>query len=159
MKIKLLSHEKKLLDEKQLLDITHTNSSSIWLHSDSVTNLSDGMIAVYRVMGDIELMHLLNHGILPDTQPYQAIVKDEEGRLYMEKYLKGKKKVNTSPTTVIEFVIPKKLWDQLFDVQHKNEDGVLSIGLGDKAGKGLGIFNESLEKKDSSYRIVTVKRN
>ena len=159
MKIKLLSHEKTLLDEKQLKDITHTNSSSIWLHADSVLELPDLMIAVYRVMGDVELLYLLNNGVLPDTQPYQAIVKDEDGRVYMEKYLKGKKKVNTSPTTVIEFVIPEKLWDQLYALQHKNEDGVISIGLGDKAGKGLNHFNQSLSKKESTYRIVIVKRN
>lgn len=164
-KVKLLPHEKKLLEMKRLEDITHDNSSSIWLwcesSTDSFTELSldDAKIPVYRVMGDIELSYLLINNLLPDTQPYQAIVPGPGGRAYMEGYLKGKKKVDTNPTTVVEFIIPQTLWDTLFAIQHKNEDGVISIGLGNKAGKGIELFNESLESKESTYKIVTVKRS
>jgi len=171
-KIKLLPHEKNLLETKQLEDITHTNSSSTWLWCRSSTesilcqegyqnnrSTDDTKIPVYRVMGDIEVAYLLKNNLLPDTQPYQAIVPGPDGRVYMEGYLKGKKKVDTTPTTVVEFMIPRTLWDTLFAIQHKNEDGVVSVGLGNKAGKGNGLFNKSLESNESTYKIVTVKRS
>jgi hypothetical protein len=158
LKVKLLPHEKQLLESQELVDITHAKSTSKWLHADSSTPLV-GFVNVYRVMGDIELLYLLEHHQLPATQPYQAIVEGEEGRRYMEKYLTGQKHVDTSPTTVIEFTIRIELKEYLFRLQHKIEDGVLSMGLGDKAGNGLIYFNEDLAKGFSSFRIVKVKRS
>jgi hypothetical protein len=117
-----------------------------------------GMICVYRPMGDLEILFLVKNGALPNTQPYQAIIEGENGRLYAEKYLNGKKKVDTEPTTVVEFVCPKSLIQLLFDKQHKVEDGAMSIGLGDKAGGGLPTFNQSLLDGESSWRIVKIKR-
>ena len=96
-------------------------------------------------MGDLELKHLLSNGVLPDTQPYQTIVEGEAGRRYAEKYLRGAKKpspsrpLGSTPTTVVEFVVPRELVEQLFAMQSKIEDGVLSHGLGDKGGGGDGI--------------------
>jgi hypothetical protein len=72
----------------------------------------------------------------------------------MEKFLSGQKYVATNPTTIVEFTIKKEFFDQLFAIQHKIEDGVLSIGLGNKVGNGLKLFNENFE----SFKIVTVKR-
>ena len=110
-------------------------------------------------MGDIELLYLLENKILPSTQPYQAIVEGENGRTYMEKYLNGKKTVSTLPTTVVEFTVQKSLIDELFKIQHKIEDGAISMGLGNKAGNGLNLFNKCLLDGTSTYRIVKVKRN
>jgi hypothetical protein len=106
------------------LQITHDGSSSIWLEAPSSSDLSEGMIAVYRYvlfaelnvflrtllifrpMGDTELLFLLANGHLPATQPYQAIMEGGSGRDYATKYLTGKKFTDTHPTTVVEFVIP-----------------------------------------------------
>jgi hypothetical protein len=41
----------------------------------------------------------------------------------------------------------------------KVEEGALSMGLGDKAGKGLAIFNESLRQGETIFRIVKIKRS
>lgn len=131
-KAKLLPHEKQLLDDGKLVDITHLNTSS--------SEPQYGFVNVYRVMGDTELLYLLENLELPSTQPYQAIVEGSDGRKYMEKYLGGQKYVATSPTTVIEFTIRKELKDKLFAMQHKIEDGVISMGLGNKAGNGLVYF-------------------
>ena len=144
-------------------------------------------------MGDLECGYLLKHGVLPSTQPYQAIIEGERGRTYAEKYLRGHKSVDTSPTTVVEFTAvrhwvvlrprclyfapyimhhhahppppplmvtmqPRHLIATLFEIQHKVEDGALSMGLGDKAGKGLPLFNASLASGETTYRIVLVKR-
>jgi hypothetical protein len=157
-KIKLLHHEQKLLDKNLIENSTHKNSTSVWLSAkSSIPN--DFQTTVYRVMGDIELLYLLEHNYLPDTQPYQAIVEGEIGRKYMEKYLHGIKKVDTNPTTIVEFIINKTLKEELFKIQHKVEDGVISMGLGIKAGNGLNLFNNDLINKKSTYRIVTVKRH
>ena len=40
------------------------------------------MVSVYRHMTDKEAAYLLEHSILPDTQPYQTIVVGEEGYEY-----------------------------------------------------------------------------
>mmetsp|Transcript_31057 Transcript_31057/g.53446 ORF Transcript_31057/g.53446 Transcript_31057/m.53446 type:complete len:98 (+) Transcript_31057:484-777(+) len=53
---------------------------------------------------------------------------------------------------------PKELVDVLFKMQHKVEDGALSMGLGHKAGKGLPLFNESLQQGQTTFRLVLVKR-
>lgn len=156
-KIKLLPHEKQLLSDNKLADITHPKSSSKWLHTDS-SKPSPGFVNVYRVMGDIELFYLLQHNQLPDTQPYQAIVEGNDGRKYMEKYLNGQKHVDTIPTTVVEFTIKEELKVKLFDIQHKIEDGVISMGLGNKAGGGLNLFNNDLSDDITKFKIVTVKR-
>merc|ERR1712079_237130 len=104
--------------------------------------------------GDLECGHLLAHGLLPDTQPYQTIVEGEEGRAYAEKYLRGHKSVDSSPTTVVEFVAPRALVARLFAMQSKNEDGAISHGLGDKGGHGLPLFNEGLQSGATTFRFV-----
>jgi hypothetical protein len=110
-------------------------------------------------MGDAECAFLLSNGTLPNTQPYQTIVEGTEGRSYAEKYLRGQKKVDSSPTTVVEFTMPVVLIRKLFARQSKNEDGVISHGLGDKGGGGLPFFNASLQNGESSFRLVLVKRS
>lgn len=107
-------------------------------------------------MGDKEAATLHSTGHLPDTQPYQGIHEGETGRKYSEKYLKGHKWVDTSPTTVIEFTLPREAVERLKRLPKglKIEDGCLSMGLGFKAGGGLSIFNSSLR----SFRVVMVKR-
>ena len=158
IKVKLLSHEYKLLADNLIQNVTHTNSSSIWLKADSSIPF-DTHTNVYRIMGDNELLYLLANNQLPCTQTYQAIVEGPNGRIYMEKYLHGQKYVDTNPTTVVEFTISKILKDKLFALQYKVEDGVMSMGLGNKAGNGLNLFNEDMANGKSSYRIVTIKRN
>jgi len=71
---------------------------------------------------------------------------------------RGHKSVDSSPTTVVEFCAPGDLIRQLFAMQSKNEDGAISHGLGNKGGRGLPLFNESLQNGDTSFRIVFVKR-
>ncbi|KAH3745258.1 hypothetical protein Pelo_13360 [Pelomyxa schiedti] len=109
-------------------------------------------------MGDEEVLYLVNNNQLPNTQPYQAIIQGSVGRDYAEKYLNGKKHVDTNPTTVVEFVAPRRLLEDLFARQHKVEDGALSMGLGHKAGRGLPLFNASLASGETTWRIVKVKR-
>ena len=110
-------------------------------------------------MGDSEVRYLVEHGELPETQPYQAIIEGEEGRLYANKYLVGAKWTNTNPTTIVEFSVPTELIETLKERQMKIEDGALSMGLGLKAGKGISIFNQSMRKGYTTYRIVKVKRS
>eukprot|EP00696_Hemimastix_kukwesjijk_P014450 gnl/Hemi2/28457_TR9417_c0_g1_i2.p1 gnl/Hemi2/28457_TR9417_c0_g1~~gnl/Hemi2/28457_TR9417_c0_g1_i2.p1 ORF type:complete len:173 (-),score=68.80 gnl/Hemi2/28457_TR9417_c0_g1_i2:292-810(-) len=95
----------------------------------------------------------------PSTQPYQAIIEGPPGREYSEKYLNGKKWVDSCPTTVVEFTPPAALIALLMGQQCKVEDGAVSMGLGDKAGGGLGLFNASLACGDTTWRIVKVKRS
>jgi len=153
----LLSHERELLAKGELRDVTHTGASAVWLEANS-TIPQAGQIAVYRPVGDVELQYLLQNRQLPNTQPYQAIMPGLEGRTYAEKYLQGTKSVDTNPTTCVEFLMPQVIWDLLFARQHKAEDGVLSVGLGHKAGAGLEIFNEALRAGTITFRIVKVKR-
>ena len=153
----LLAHEKELLRAGLLRDVTHGGASSLWLEAASSTP-AEGLTNVYRPMGDAEVLHLVAHGTLPATQPYQAIIEGDAGRGYAMKYLNGKKWVDTAPSTVVEFTVPRDLVERLFALQHKAEDGALSMGLGHKAGGGLPIFNESLSGGLSSWRIVAVKR-
>ena len=170
--VKLLPHEQELVKHGLLTDVTHEGATAMWLRAES-TQLDDGpmpdvsdhgssppvpLTAVYRPMNDEELSHLLMHGVLPTNRPYQTIVRGEEGRAYAEKYLRGTKWVNTSPTTVVEFVCPADLIEELFAMQCKPEEGALSHGLGDKGGKGLAKFNASLSSGASRHRIVLVKR-
>jgi len=156
--VKLLAHEEALVAAGELHDVTHSGSSAIWLSAESSLPVSDAVSAVYRPMGDAEYNHLLIHGELPATQPYQTIVRGEEGRLYAEKYLRGQKAVDSSPTTVVEFLVPSSLVDELFAMQSKNEDGAISHGLGQKGGKGLPLFNRGLHDGNISFRVVMVKR-
>ena len=155
---RLLPHERTLYESGQLLNITHHGSSSIWLEAASTIPEPDRTL-VYRPMGDIEVRFLVENGELPDTQPYQAIIEGENGRSYANKYLTGAKWTNTSPTTIVEFNAPSAVIEALKRRQMKIEDGALSMGLGDKAGKGLPLFNESMRKGETTYRIVKVKRS
>lgn len=157
--VKLLPNEQALVESGALEDITHSGSSAIWLSAPSTQPSDDGRLTtVYRPMGDLEYAHLAEHGMLPASQPYQTIVQSDEGRVYAEKYLRGHKSVDSSPTTVVEFLAPRELVRQLFATQSKNEDGAISHGLGDKGGRGLPLFNEKLESGETTWRIVLVKR-
>eukprot|EP00455_Lapot_gusevi_P018682 TRINITY_DN2023_c0_g3_i1.p1 TRINITY_DN2023_c0_g3~~TRINITY_DN2023_c0_g3_i1.p1 ORF type:complete len:175 (-),score=4.85 TRINITY_DN2023_c0_g3_i1:106-630(-) len=151
---RLLPHERQLLEIGQLVNCTHPGSSSIWLDAPSSQPDPDHT-CVYRPMGDAETLYLVEHNQLPNTQPYQTIV---ESRDYAEKYLNGKKWVDTHPTTVVEFVAPKDLIQGLFAMYSKPEDGCLSTGLGDKGGGGLSEFNESMAAGRTTWRIVKIKR-
>ena len=84
----------------QLRDVTYTGASARWLHADSAV-VAEGVpkSMVYRPMGDKEVSHLLRQGTLPSSQPYQTIVRGESGRAYADKYLRGQKRVDSSPTT------------------------------------------------------------
>jgi hypothetical protein len=55
------------------------NDAKIWSGADCTR--------VYRPVGDLELMYLVNNNALPSTQPYQAIIEGDAGRTYAEKYL------------------------------------------------------------------------
>lgn len=159
--VKLLPHEHELVKAGQLRDVTHAGSSAVWLSGESTT-LPDrdgaAQTTVYRPMGDPEFAHLRAQGTLPATQPYQTIVEGAAGREYAERYLRGSKWVDSSPTTVVEFVCPLALVSRLFAMQCKPEDGCLSHGLGDKGGKGLPLFNDSLQSGSTTFRAVLVKR-
>ncbi len=131
--------------------MTHAGASAIWLEAPSGApdagegsapasvrkslstaapwhSLRPDTTLVYRHMGDEEFSHLLAHSQLPASQPYQTIVEGATGRTYCEQYLRGRKWVDTSPTTVVEFRVPRALVARLFAMQHKAEDGVLSHG-------------------------------
>lgn len=155
---RLLPHELALYNSGELQNITHHGSSSIWLEALTSSPVP-GRTNVYRPMGDREVIYLVEHGELPDTQAYQAIIEDENGRIYANKYLTGAKSVSTHPTTIVEFCAPTDLIETLKQIQMKIEDGALSMGLGDKAGKGLPLFNESMRKGETTYRIVKIKRS
>eukprot|EP00286_Rhodomonas_abbreviata_P019925 CAMPEP_0181292282 /NCGR_PEP_ID=MMETSP1101-20121128/2422_1 /TAXON_ID=46948 /ORGANISM="Rhodomonas abbreviata, Strain Caron Lab Isolate" /LENGTH=184 /DNA_ID=CAMNT_0023396739 /DNA_START=140 /DNA_END=694 /DNA_ORIENTATION=+ len=157
--VKLLPHEAELVASGDLANVTHRGASSIWLSANN-SDLAKRpeMTRVYRPMGDLECRHLLASGVLPNTQPYQTIVEGDEGRAYAEKYLRGQKSVDSLPTTVIEFVVPSALVKKLWAIQCKPEDGALSHGLGNKGGKTLHFFNDSLSTGESEFRIVLVKR-
>jgi hypothetical protein len=155
---RLLPHELALYNSGELQNITHHGSSSIWLETLSSTPQT-GRTNVYRPMGDFEVTYLVEHGELPDTQSYQAIIEGENGRLYANKYLNGAKWTSTHPTTIVEFCVPTELIETLKQKQMKIEDGALSMGLGHKAGKGLPLFNESMRKGDTTFRIVKIKRS
>jgi len=155
----LLMHERSLLDNGDLVNITHNKSTSGWLVGQ-LTPVSpcDLTTTVYRPMGDIELMYLLEHKTLPTTQPYQAIIEGATGFKYSGKYLNGAKKVDTSPTTIVEFVVPKDFLAHMLSIQSKVEDGAISVGLGGKAGNCIGMFNELMSNGVIQFRIVKVKR-
>lgn len=156
--VKLLKpHEIELLKSGKLTNDTHPGATSVWLHADS-SEPGEGQTIVYRHMGDPEFAHLLSHNQLPDTQPYQTITEGPVGRKYCEKYLNGTKWVDSNPTTVVEFTTTKELVAKLFAIQHKAEDGCMSMGLGSKGGGGLPLFNESLADGRTTWRIVRVKR-
>eukprot|EP00439_Symbiodinium_sp_Y106_P039898 s2022_g4.t2 len=168
-KVGLWPHEKTLLQSGALSEISHRGASSILLqalHLEKERDLPEKegleetaereeleaereeLVSIFRHMTDKECSFLREHGILPDTQPYQTIVEGDEGFQYCKKYFCGKKKVTPSVSTIVEFLCPRTLVDQLFAMQWKIEDGARSHGLGDKGGKGLPIFNEALESGD-----------
>ncbi|KAJ3297738.1 hypothetical protein HK104_000149 [Borealophlyctis nickersoniae] len=129
----------------------------MWLEAP-LSDTPPGKTTVYRPMGDTETIYLVQHNVLPDTQPYQTIVEGARGWWYSNKYLTGQKKTNTHPSTVVEFTCPVELIEKLKTMQIKVEDGAMSMGLGCKAGGGLGMFNESMRNGETTYRIVKVKR-
>ena len=158
-KARLLRHERELVASGHLEDVTHAGASSTWLRAPPLPGeRPEGLVCVYRPMCDREYAFLASHGLLPATQPYQTIVVGDAGRAYAEKYLRGRKRVDTYPTTVVEFLAPAALVRKLFERQSKPEDGCTSHGLGDKGGGGLGMFNASLASRAASWRIVLVKR-
>ena len=108
-------------------------------------------------MGEEELEFLLAKGELPPTQPYQAVIEGTRGRRYAEKFLRGTKFVDSQPVAVVEFHVPRATIKELFERQHKAEDGAVSMGLGFAAGRGLPLFNTAL-KEHGSFRIVLIKR-
>jgi hypothetical protein len=161
----LLPYEKEFVTRGIMQNVTHPGSSSVWLVAESKACISAGHTLVYRPMADRELSYLMETGNLPATQPYQAIIEGENGRTYAEKYLKGHKKVDTisgeggaGGAHVVEFCAPRSMIEGLFEIQSKVEDGAMSSGLGDKAGKGLPVFNASLASRETTWRIVTTKR-
>jgi hypothetical protein len=156
-KVRLLKHEEDALRAGHLANVSHVGSSSVWLHSDSGTP-GNGRTYCYRHMGGLEFSHLLTQNQLPTTQPYQTLTRNEEGRVYCESYLRTNKKVDTNPTTVVQFDVSSEFVDWLWSVQHKPEKGTLSHGVGDKAGKTLARFNEELTAGAITWRIVLVKR-
>ncbi|EGC40058.1 hypothetical protein DICPUDRAFT_74432 [Dictyostelium purpureum] len=153
----LLTHERELMESGELKNITHKGSSSVWLEASS-SIAPPGMVNVYRPMGDIEVQYLVENKLLPDTQPYQAIIEGSCGRAYANKYLTGKKWTDTNPSTVVEFTCPIDLIEKIKSIQTKIEDGAISMGLGNKAGNTLHYFNDSLRDSKSTFRIVKVKR-
>jgi len=171
-KIAILPHERELLQRGTLEDTSHKGASARWLtlpaQFHTVTGMArllnltsdlDAKITVFRHMSDVEFAFLRENNQLPDTQPYQTIVCGEEGFNYCMKYFTGIKKVDSNPTTIVQFLVDKLLIDELFQMQAKAEDGVMSHGLGDKGGKGLPKFNEALEKGQIQWVIRLVKRN
>jgi hypothetical protein len=155
---RLLPHELALYNSGELQNITYYGSSSIWLEALSAPP-PVGRRNVYRPMVDSEVLYLVEHGELPDGRRYQAIIEDENGRLYANKWLTGKKRGKTPRTTIVEFCAPIDLIETLKQKQLKIEDGALSIGLGYQAGRGLPLFNESIRKGDTTFRIVKIKRS
>lgn len=165
VKLRLEPHETALKEAGALRDITHANASALWLTApssdidaiDALRAAADvdplpPLTLVYRPMGDQELRHLMQFGVLPSTQPYQAVMEGCAGRTYAEKYLNGKKWVDTSPTAVVEFVVPAALVARLMAIQQKAEDGCVSMGLGHKAGRGLPLFNAWLDECNTAAR-------
>jgi hypothetical protein len=116
---------------------------------------STPLVAVYRPMADTEFAFLLQHGTLPATQPYHAIMPALAGREYSEKYLNGKKRVDTGPSSVVEFLVPEPLLSALMRRQHKAEDGCMSHGLGSKAGRTVEVFNSWLRFGRSALSDAT----
>lgn len=157
LKVRLLPHEVSLLAKGQLQDVTHQGASSKWLFAPSSTANYE-ITLCYRHMGDVEFQYLLSTNQLPSTQPYQTLTKDQEGRAYCESYLRQAKYVDTSPTTVVEFMCPTGLIESFYKLQSKIEDGTISHGLGNKAGKTLSRFNEAISNGEIPWRIVLVKR-
>lgn len=153
----LLPHERILYDSGKLKNITHPGSSAIWLEALSSVP-KQGKTNVYRPMGDEEAKYLWEKKELPSTQPYQAIIEGPNGRAYSDKYLSGQKWTDTHPSTIVEFTVPTELVETLKKKQMKVEDGALSMGLGNKAGKGLPLFNQCLMNEEGTFRIVKVKR-
>lgn len=157
--LKLLPYEKVLLESRLLEDKTHEHASYIWLKADSARLSVDSPLGlVYRPMGEEECAFLFEHGELPPLKYYGTIVRDEPGRDYCELYMSGRKKVDVPKAAVVEFAAPLDLISRLFEKQSKNEDGVISHGLGDTGGRGLDEFNRSLQEGQTHFRVVTVKR-
>jgi hypothetical protein len=91
-------------------------------------------------------------------EPYQTIVRGEEGFNYCKKYFGGGKRVDSNVTCIVEFECEEKMVADLFSRFSKAEDGCMSTGLGHKAGKTLSIFNDCLKRGETTFRIVFVRR-
>lgn len=156
----LWPHEQALVASGELVDVTHAGSKSHVFEAKRASPAPDsGRCCVYRHMGDVELQYVIDHNNqLPATQPYQTIVRGEEGFQYCKKYFGGGKRVDTDPTTILEFNCPTSLIDDLFSKFSKAEDGCMSHGLGDKAGKTLHLFNQGVSDGSITVRPVFVKR-
>lgn len=155
----MMPHERKLLEAGLLTNLTHKGAAAVVLAAPSeVLGPDSGLTLVYRPMGDAEAGFLVANGELPATQPYQAIIEGPQGRAYSAKYLNGLKRTDTHPTTVVEFKAPVAVVQRIREVQCKVEDGAISMGLGDKAGKTLPLFNASLRDGSATFRLVHVKR-
>jgi len=155
---KLLAHERSLYEKGLLYNVTHEGSSALWLEAPSSLNLPEGKTCVYRPMGDTEILYLVQNKVLPTTQPYQAIIEGQVGREYAAKYLTGKKWTDTHPSTVVEFIVPVSLFLKMKEKQCKIEDGCISVGLGNKAGNCIGLFNQEMKNGSITFKIVKVKR-
>jgi hypothetical protein len=153
----LLAHELKLFDSGQLVNVTHAKASSITLVA-ACGSAAAGRTLVYRPMGDEEVQYLVDNGALPETQPYQAIIRGHAGRSYADKFVVGAKQVDTHPSSIVEFNMPTALIDALFAIQHKAEDGALSHGLGRAAGRTVAQFNAALTNGSGWFRVVKVRR-
>ncbi len=166
----LLPHEAELVETGVLRCVTHVGArchvfeaepgcSRRAASAEQARALAEkDTTLVYRHMADKELAVLLERHQLPATQPYQTIVRGDEGLRYCRKYITGKKRVDTDITTIVEFCAPSKLVEQLFAVFHKAEDGCVSTGLGDKAGKTLPLFNAALADGSIVFCPIVVKR-
>jgi hypothetical protein len=89
----LWPHEAALVKEGLLCDITHSGSPHVIFEATSLGTKDKEQCVVYRHMGDVELRFLLEHNALPESQPYQTIVRGEEGIRYCKKYFGGGKRV------------------------------------------------------------------
>jgi hypothetical protein len=159
----LLAHEAELVERGVLRDVTHAGARSHFFEaaagcSRKEDDAREGTTLVYRHMGDRELFVLLERCQLPSTQPYQTLVRGDQGLAYCRKYLTGKKRVDTGVTTIVEFAAPTALVDSLFATFHKAEDGCISTGLGDKAGNTLPLFNAGLADGSVTFCPIVVKR-
>lgn len=153
----LWPHEKEMVKQGLLKNITHEGSRHV-IYEGTPAVTQDWEAVVYRHMGDSELRFLLDENQLPDTQPYQTIVRGSEGLNYCKKYFGGGKQVDTEVTVIIEFVSEKTLIETLFQKFSKAEDGCMSHGLGSKAGKTLNLFNESIRTGKTTFRPIFVRR-
>jgi len=137
----LQPHERALVASGELSNVTHPGALAVWLEAASK---------------EVSWWSTTNCQRRSPTRPFP---EGPAGRRYSEKYLTGHKWVDTAPTTVIEFDCPSQLIEELFAIQHKPEDGALSMGLGHKAGGGLPLFNQSLANGATTWNVWSKSSN